>query len=310
MANPTLPQVSTQGGPNPNSPGWSVSVGDLPGMVQSTGDARASMMALAQQRQAQALGVDPTMPAYDPNAAPLVAPGAAGDPTKNPANAATDTAFQGNLQAADKVDPGLMGALHNWWSNEAGSPAAQAYEAKVNATSALRGPEATTYFAAHPSLQSQLQTDPLGTAMKFGKVLEARGKGLNGTPGTVPVTTPEGTTYKTDSNAEHTAAVAAAHGVTPTQAHAMTQWHEYTPQEWLHATAGLNNKQLSQMWEMQHYLNPAQQAMALSLSTAAKNAQGTGKSSAAQAELDSQLQRAGGLAAPTMSLPTMQQAVK
>lgn len=350
MADPTLPQTSTQGGPNPNSgpQGWSMSLADLPGMAQAnapaaTGQARAALLATAMQRQAQALGTNVTLPSYDP-AAPAV-PAAVGGPqpvavpsrgqsfmdmlAAGAANGgeggapigvtAPNMATPGgpgtmaqppqpnspNEAAAQQLDPGIMGALHNWWSNAPGSPAAEAYKAKAAAASTLRSDAAVQYMGQHPSLAEQMQSDPLGTALKLGPVIAARQNGTNGTPGVHVLNTPDGPVAKNDSNSEHTQAVANLTGMTPVQAHAATQWHEYSPAEWLHATAGITNNQLKQMWEMQHYLNPQQQALALSLSQASKDAQGTPEGSAARAELSRQEQIGGGLAMPPMTLPTM-----
>ena len=59
-----------------------------------------------------------------------------------------------------------------------------------------------------------------------------------------------------------TKAVADAHGMALGAAHAITEPHQYSWPEFQAATRGMTNRQAAQAWEMQHYLNPQQQAVA------------------------------------------------
>jgi len=168
-----------------------------------------------------------------------------------------------NLQ--ENVGPGVLGAIHNWMFNKAGSPEAAAHDAASYAGQVYNRPETMQYFSAHPSLLAAAEHDPVNFAMKLGKILDAHVAGATGQvpAGTTTQQTPAGPVTRPDDNPQYTDAVAKAFGATPQQAHAATQGHHYgTVEERAAAMQGISRYALRNIWEMQHYLNPAQRAQA------------------------------------------------
>lgn len=330
MATLPLPQTSPQGGPNPNSaPQPGLSVLDLPsfgGTVDGalTGNARAAAQANLRQQIAGATAPPQStgLPTYDPSAPSLVATPANGVMGQGTglenwldARGAQGT-FDDRLSGLRSVAPNTMSDIGNWLFHQAGGAADQLHQARSYAGATYARPEAEQYFSAHPSLLSAAEKDPVQFATKLGPILDAAVAAQNGTAtrGTITHQTPDGMMVKPDDNVEHTNAVSKAFGVTPQQGHAMTQPHHYTDAEWLHATEGMTNNQLQQIWEMQHYLNPQQQAMSTALSIAQKQAQearaanpsGQGMNDA-ERTLYQMLQIGGGL---SVALPNALPAVK
>ncbi len=301
MAGLPLPQTSTQGGPNPNSdPNYAgVSVLDNPGPALApalTGDARASMAALLRARTAQALGgstyqppgAGPGMgspsvplPAYNASDPSLVATPANGvmgqgtGLTNMVESGGAQGAFDDRLSALRNQAPGVPEAIGNFLFNKAGGSGAQAYDQKNYAGDVYSRPETQQYFSAHPSLLAAAEKDPVNFAMKLGPMLDASVATLSGTaqPGSITHQTIDGPMVKPDDNTAQTAAYAKAFGISDQHAHAVSQPHHYTLPEFLHATEGLPIGALKNMWEMQHYLSPQQQALSRALATAQHNAQ-------------------------------------
>lgn len=322
-----LPQTSPQGGPNPNSPitNRSVSVLDLPGMGGTvngalTGAARASLMSQlygGSDEASATQGAVNGLPGYDPNAQSMVglvgtapadprARSAGAGPAVDPNAGSMDQEHQlaqaqgafGNRMTSlvRGQQPSTYDAIHNWMFGGGGTAEGQTYAAKTYASSVLGSDAAKTYFGAHPSLLAHAEADPVGFAQKLGPIIEAKSAAAAGqrTPGQVVHLTADGPMLKNDDHTEMTDAVSKGFGMPQGQAHAMTQPHHYTPQEWLSATEGVTNKQLQQMWEMQHYLSPDQQASAMYLKAITGDAQATkmglGPPNPAQAQLERNLQ--------------------
>jgi hypothetical protein len=69
---------------------------------------------------------------------------------------------------------------------------------------------------------------------------------------------PNGTT-KADGNPTGTAVIAALTGARDTHAHAMSQPHQYTQDEFVDALRGVPLSTIEKLWSMQHYQNPQAQ---------------------------------------------------
>ena len=227
------------------------------------------------------------MPGYDPTAPNLVntpangvQPQTGADWLKNlipnALGASPQSQFDRRVSMVGASPHNALDAISNWWSNAPGTPEAKAYDAQENASATLRRPEAQAYFGQHPSLLAHAEADPVGFAQKLGPILDAAVSASKGgvQPGTIMHSTLDGPMGKPDNNPAMTNAHAAAFGVTPQVAHAATQPHHYTDQEYLQVMRGTSRGALKNMWEMQHYLNPQQQAMSLALSMGAQQAGG------------------------------------
>lgn len=300
----TLPQTSPQGGPNPNSPfNNSVSVLDLPKMGLSTdatltGAARASLAAQlygTPQDQSAAVGTKIGLPGFNPSDPSMVGSVSMGpsDPRARSANQDlvdpnaggmaqsrqlndAQNQFGTRLGALGNVGPGIGDSIHNWLFGGGGSAEGKQHDAKTYAAGIYQRPETQTYFAAHPGLLAQAEQDPMGFATKLGPVLDAAVAAKNGqaVPGSIVHQTIDGPMAKPDANPALTTAGANATGTTEQQYHAATQAHHYTDQEYLHVMRGLTHNQAKSIWDMQHYLNPQQQATSLALSMGMQQAQG------------------------------------
>jgi hypothetical protein len=275
---PPLPQVSPQGGPPGGSPqmGMPSPLGGVPTMAASlVGGAQAAGMADARAQQPW------VPPAYVPNAPSMVASpanGVAGDGTPF-ANAmggmGADVGFQQRIEALQQNQPNVMDAVHNYLFNPVGSPEAKAYSDRVSAAKGISDAASNGYLAANPQVLAHLESDPVGGGNMLAQAF-ATAKAQRGAQGATP---PSGVTMAPlDGSAKHdpnpilTAAMAQHHGTTPDAVHAFTHTTQYSLNDFLKATNGMTNGQITRMWAMQHYLSPAQQATATLLAAAQQQA--------------------------------------
>ncbi len=303
MATLPLPQVSPQGGPNPNSPfgGLTDPTASLPSMggvapppaqggVTMDGIAQATAMAnLRSQMAAQTA----------PDGGPLA--GSRLGALFSPATGAPspDAVAQYDAARSAASPGGVMGAIGSYMF---GTPEERAAHAqRVQATDIMNSPQFESTAQGSPSIMQELQTNPVGAAIKIGPMIEAAVQAQKGgaVPGPISVPTPTGPKMMTDPDPAATAAAAKAHGVPPHVAYAMANPHHLSEDEFVHAMQGTNMYQLQQMWEMQHYLNPQQQAAAGALSVAQQQAQpGAKPMNAAQTRLYDLMRVIGGAVVP------------
>ena len=303
-----LQQTNPAGGPNPNSPpgGFGVSIADLP-QFAATGGAQAAdvanqrqyLQSLYQQRQGAALAptVTPT-PAPAPAPTAPITPGPAAyapggstlpafDNSYVPPARGSNSALTGlgnmldpNSQAApveretanlrNAVDPGVSGAIYNWVANPVGGPDAQAYHERVAAGSVYADPNATSYFGQHPDLMTHAQADPMGFSKLLGPILEAHAAEQAGTHKPMPVTvqTRGGPEVHMSPNGAKTDAIAKGFNLPLDKAHILANPGMYSTQDFTNGIRGISRGAINNMWQMQHYLNPQQQAEAQYLSGA------------------------------------------
>jgi hypothetical protein len=203
--------------------------------------------------------------------------------------------------AAAAATPNVGDAIHNWLF---GDPTARAQFAQQQAAGATLGTDAAkTAALSRPDIMQQLQTHPVAGAIRIGPVLDAAVAQQQGrhAPGLIAHNTIDGPVVKPDDNPAHTKAVSDMLGTSAQGAHLLTQKHHYTEDEWVrHAQAeGITNNQLQQMWGMQHYLNPQQQALSGALNVGSNLARpGAEALTAAQQQYYAMLRIAGGLAIP------------
>ncbi len=309
---PPLPQTTAFSPQDPQQ-SWNMSVLDMPPNTGALdGQTRANALALAMQGQnakiapmIQATTGPNALPAWDPNATSLVGTPAGGTPPPKtglpyitsgdwlPSHSpqAQFDSRMGDLAYSANPNKGVMDAIHNWMSGttDPNAVAGQQAEARYNS------PEAKQYFAAHPSLLAAAEADPVNFAVKLGPILDAataRAQGKIST-GQIVHSTIDGPMIKPDDHPEMTVALAKAHGITPQQAHAGSQSHHYTEDEFVHAMRGATRGSMRSMWEMQHYLDPTNQAKALALGIGAQRAQAGGPGSDAAGEYYRYLQTLG-----------------
>ena len=305
MDTPPLPQTSPQGGPNPNTNpgGWGVSVTDLPLMPQLIGQAtattpdaqRAQFMQLAQNRQQTALAPSPSVPTAvgnlptfnAPASAPAVDPNLTGigNAWANHRTAEDQQAALGHLQRG----PGWGSSIYNYLFNPVGSPEAQAHAQQSTTANFYNQPDAAAYLSQHPDLATAATANPVRFATALGPILEAHQKQLANqqTPGAIPVQTPDGVAHLPVDNMERHAALKSALGTSDHGTAILMHPEKYDAATWAHAALahGVTNNQLKMMWEMQHYLNPQQQALQTAQSLAMQDAQRAGFTDHARAEL-------------------------
>ena len=265
MPDPTsapLPPTSPAGGPGFAPPGSDPTAG-LPtwgGMMQGA--------ALA------------APPAFDPNAPSMVGKMAvpAGG-ARQPAIEAVDTTAAGLPQWMDQSNathhfnsrlgqlqsgPGVAERFLNWTGIAGGNAqTTAALDQRQQAADVYSSDAGKKYFTQHPDQLTFAERDPVGFAMKVGPMLEAHANAGTAQPETL---VHGNGMVKTNTNPALTKAVADAHGMALGAAHAITEPHQYSWPEFQAATRGMTNRQAAQAWEMQHYLNPQQQAVASYLS--------------------------------------------
>ncbi len=276
MATLPLPQTNPQGGPNPNSPP----------VIRPFPDPTAAVPSLAGSLQGGALATQqppapaPALPAYDPNAGAYV------DPTRSGLGNLVQGFFnrQHAANISRTVDPGIPGAIANWMFNPVGGPAAQNYQDRVQATQTLNSDAAQGYLSAHPDQLTAAHADPVAWARSMGPIFEAAHLTATGQAIQDTHVTANGEA-KADPNPQMTKAIAEAHGVHPDAAHAIANPTAYTTDQFVNATLGMTKGQMKNIWQMQHYLDPQQQAHLAYLSSLNKDYANAEKGNAPDAAL-------------------------
>lgn len=193
-------------------------------------------------------------------AAPPDDPNLSGMANMHARNVAIQNVTQRTNALAD-TGPGVAERFLNWTGLTGGTSGAgsAALDARQGAADTYAKPAATSYFTQHPDQLTFAEKDPVGFAMKLGPILDAHANAGTAQPEALD----HGNgMVKTNTNPQLTAAVAKAHGIAVGAAHAITEPHQYSWPEFQAATRGMTNRQAAQAWEMQHYLNPQQQAVA------------------------------------------------
>lgn len=263
--------------------------------IKPPGYDASAVMARARMRAEQSNPGELTsaLPAYSPSAPSRIDAAAASGvtPQMSPfeASTATDLArrqLTGGIATLGQ-GPGVLERLGNYFGGNQASAAA--LDTRAKAAALYSRPEAQTYFSAHPDFLRAAQADPIGFATKLGPVIDAavsasggpgtithKGVGPNGEDVVVPV-----------DNHARIAAMSAATGMNPRHVHGALESHNYTDaDQWVNSMRGISRDDLAQMWQMQHYLNPQQQAMV----TALNNAQAQVKSGKASTPQQTWLQ--------------------
>ena len=316
MDTPPLPQTSPQGGPNPNTNpgGFGVSVMDLPNMPALIGQAqattpdaqRAQLMQVAQQRQAAALAPSPAVPTAVGNlpAFGAPAPAPAPDPNHSPLyNSVAQGVYDAtNMQSRPyttmvaHLQPGVGDTIKHYLWDAQGSPEAQAYNQNAALSNFYTQPDAKAYLSQHPDLATAADANPVRFATALGPVLEAHQKELAGqaTPGSIPVTTPDGHVSLPVNNMEKHAALKSALGTSDQATAILMHPEKYDSATWAKAAQahGITNNQLNMMWGMQHYLPPQQQALSGAVGLGLQDYQRSGTDAARQ-RLEAQLRLIG-----------------
>lgn len=285
---PPLPPTSPAGGPGFAPTGGVLTTADLPtwgGMAQGSALAgqpvtdpnqRAALAGQLFGDTANALQ-GTNLPTFSPNDPSLVGrvavPGARPIPQVDPTGSPLAQSW-GQHKAQEAFDartgaltrgPGWVENFTNWIGGNAQSTAD--LKARSQAADFYGQPQTKQYFSHHPTAVAMAEKDPVGFAVKLGPMLDAAVRGQQaGASGAAVLMHPNGM-VKNDSNPDLTAAFAEAHGVPHGTSHAILEPHQYSWPEFHAATKGLTNRQAQQMWEMQHYLNPQQQAVASYLTT-------------------------------------------
>lgn len=144
-----------------------------------------------------------------------------------------------------------------------GTPEYQAgTQLKVNAAQTFQKPEVQQLLATNPDHLAAAVQDPVTAAGHFENFLSAMNnmKG-RAAPNQITHVGPNGTSIvKNVDNPEMINSVAAGMGVDPRHAHGMLEPHQFSQQEFESAMADMPIVVAEHLWNMQHYLNPQQQA--------------------------------------------------
>lgn len=198
----------------------------------------------AQDQAVQAAGANHDAPYYAQSAS-MAAAGAQNDITPQ-------------LAQLQNVGPN---GVHRLWDSIFGNQASTAaLDQKSQAASVYGRPDAQTYLSQHPELLATAKADPVGFSMKLGPVLDAvaAAHGAGGaTPSVVTHNLPDGSVIsKPVDNHDQVTAAAAATGAPYHAAHAATETHHYSQDEFVQAMSNVPSAMVDRLMGMQHYLKP------------------------------------------------------
>lgn len=261
MATITAPAI-TAGAPTPNSiaspdNGVDSVINPNLGFAQQLAGAAAAAPAAA-------VGTfnGKTLPAYDPNAGAVASPGTraaavAQDPTASPLHKFVAGLFggagtQSDIDALAAKTP-VYSRLANFVAGDDATKAAMDQRDQTAAT--YQRQDVQNWLAANPAHIKEAQAQP----GPFGKALAGMLDVMNQNKGNPPAVTADGS--KVIQDPAKNQQIADGAGVHPDVAHPFTENHQYTEDEFVGALRGkLNWGQASKLWQMQHYVPPAQQA--------------------------------------------------
>jgi hypothetical protein len=143
-----------------------------------------------------------------------------------------------------------------------GTPEYQAgTQLKVNAAQTFAKPEVQQLLMNNPDHLAAAAQDPVTAAGHFENFLSAMGNMKGRAPNQITHVGPNGTSIvKNADNPEMINSVAAGMGADPRHVHGMLEPHQFSQQEFESAMADMPMVVADHLWNMQHYLNPQQQA--------------------------------------------------